>query len=471
MSQVAYQGGQRSPKDPHHLKRRHTRGTTVRSQRNSRSSSPSLSTLSDDFMCNSQQFDGHQRQHSNKSNTGHFHFEDPFYPFTAGASPPSSTNRSCASTTTPSIITSSHSTSLAPSSATTPSSIVPTWFGSLRSFAISASTSSRGAFAPLVTSSSSSSLNSPHTPSRGKSSSIYYGSSIMDPYDSDEDLQKDEPITDRNGLKENRVRGPRKSWSVFDPSVSSLFSQTYSAVPTTSEPDLSSPSTCSSSSSSLHSPTDSQIEELGVSDDAPCRVLDHGDCYKPASTNHTFYSSSSTSSPSFPTPTSSSASAFSLFKSYVPSIVTGFDTKTTKGSIALSDDYTPTSTPKTSTPTSMAFDAPNTGFWSLRKLTMNFMSVNQYEQVSNFEDEKEDLDEETAVSYCERYRDDLGDEDDQSKKTESTGSTYLSSMISTSSAMAAKGLQQLPVSNSVRDRLERLPGGGLQSVKKIGRQD
>ncbi|KAG0093972.1 hypothetical protein BGZ92_011358 [Podila epicladia] len=243
----------------------------------------------------------------------------------------------------------------------------------------------------------------------------------MDPYDSDEDLQKDEPITDRNGLKENRVRGPRKSWSVFDPSVSSLFSQTYSAVPTTSEPDLSSPSTCSSSSSSLHSPTDSQIEELGVSDDAPC--------------------------------------------------LTGFDTKTTKGSIALSDDYTPTSTPKTSTPTSMAFDAPNTGFWSLRKLTMNFMSVNQYEQVSNFEDEKEDLDEETAVSYCERYRDDLGDEDDQSKKTESTGSTYLSSMISTSSAMAAKGLQQLPVSNSVRDRLERLPGGGLQSVKKIGRQD
>lgn len=470
MSQVAHQGGQRSPKDPHHLKRRHTRGNTARSQLNSRSSSPSLSTLSDDFMCNNQRFDGHQRQHSNKSNTSHFHFEDPFYPFTAGASPPSSTNRSCTSTTTPSIITSSHSTSLAPSSATAPSPNVPTWFGSLRSFAISASTSSRGAFAPLVTSSSSS-LNSPHTPSRGKSSSIYYGSSIMDPYDSDEDLQEDEPITDRNGLKENRVRGPRKSWSVFDPSVSSLFSQTYSAVPTTSEPDLSSPSTCSSSSSSLHSPTDSQIEELGISGDAPCHVLDHGDCYKPASTNHTFSSSSSTLSPSFPTPTSSSTTAFSLFKSYVPSIVPGFDTKTTKGPIALSDDHTPTSTPKPSTPTSMASDAPNTGFWSLRKLTMNFMSNNQYEQVSNFEDGREDSGDETAASPSERYRDDLEDEGDRSKKTEPTGSTYLSSVISTSSAIAAKGLQQLPVSNSVRDRLERLPGGGLQSVKKIGRQD
>ncbi|KAG0352397.1 hypothetical protein BG005_008152 [Podila minutissima] len=250
----------------------------------------------------------------------------------------------------------------------------------------------------------------------------------MDPYDSDEDLQEDEPITDRNGLKENRVRGPRKSWSVFDPSVSSLFSQTYSAVPTTSEPDLSSPSTCSSSSSSLHSPTDSQIEELGISGDAPCH-------------------------------------------SYVPSIVPGFDTKTTKGPIALSDDHTPTSTPKPSTPTSMASDAPNTGFWSLRKLTMNFMSNNQYEQVSNFEDGREDSGDETAASPSERYRDDLEDEGDRSKKTEPTGSTYLSSVISTSSAIAAKGLQQLPVSNSVRDRLERLPGGGLQSVKKIGRQD
>ncbi|KAF9315024.1 hypothetical protein BG003_003571 [Podila horticola] len=293
----------------------------------------------------------------------------------------------------------------------------------------------------------------------------------MDPYDSDEDLQEDEPITDRNGLKENRVRGPRKSWSVFDPSVGSLFSKTYSAVPTTSEPDLSSPSTCSSSSSSLHSPTDSQIEELGISDDSPCHVLDHGDYYKPTSTNHTFYSSSHCSSPSIPTPMSaSSASAFSLFKSYVPSILPGFDTKTTKGPISLSDDHTPTNTPKPSTPT-MASDAPNTGFWSLRKLTMNLMSNNQYEQVGNFEDEKEDLSDETAVSSSERYCDDPEDEDDRSKKAESTGSSYLSSVINTSSAAAAKGLQHIPVSNSVRDRLERLPGGGLQSVKKIGRQD
>ncbi|KAG0035698.1 hypothetical protein BGZ82_005128 [Podila clonocystis] len=465
MSQVAYQG-QRSPKDPHHLKRRHTRGNTTRSQLGSRSSSPSLST-SDDLMCNSNRFDGHQRQHSNKSNG---HFDDPFYPYTAGASPPSSTNRSRSSTATPSIITSSHSTSLAPSSATTPSPNVPTWFGSLRSFAISASTSSRGAFAPLVTSSSSSSLNSPHTPSRGKSSSIYYGSSIMDPYDSDEDLQEDEPITDRNGLKENRVRGPRKSWSFFDPSVGGLLSQAYSAIPTTSEPDLSSPSTCSSSSSSVHSPTDSQIEELGIPDDT-CHVLDHGDHYKPTSTNHTFYSSSSySSSPSIPTPTSvSSTSAFSLFKSYVPSILPSYDTKTSKGPIALSDDHTPTSTSKPSTPT-MASDAPNTGFWSLRKLTINFMSNNQYEQVGNFEDEKENSGDET-VAPSERYRDDPEDEDDRSKKAESTGSSYLSLVISTSSAVAAKGLQQIPVSNSVRDRLERLPGGGLQSVKKIGRQD
>ncbi|KAF9387170.1 hypothetical protein CPB97_002898 [Podila verticillata] len=461
MSQLTYQADW-SPKDPHHLKRRHTRGNTARSLLDSRSSSPALSTLSDDFMCNSQRFDGHSRIKSNKS--GNLHFDDPFYPYTepscASSSPPSSTNRSRTSTATPSVITSSHSTSLAPNSST-PSPSVPTWFGSLRSFAISASTSSRGAFAPLVTSSSSSSSSlTSHTPSRGKSSSIYYaGSSIMDPYDSDDNDREDEPITDRNGLKENRVRGPRKSWSVFDPSVGGLFPQTYSAVPTTSEPDLSSPSTCSSSSSSLHSPTDSQIEELGIPDEGYC-VHDQ-DCYK--ETSHVFYSSSSSSSPSIPTPTSSSA--FSMFKSYVPSILPGFDSRTAKGPIALSDDHTPTSSPKPSTPTTtMASDAPNTGFWSLRKLTMNFMSNNQYEQVGSFEDEKEE-DPSEVISPDERYRDDLEDESDGSKKASASGSAYLSSVITSSMAMG------LPVSNSVRDRLERLPGGGLQSVKKIGRLD
>ncbi|KAF9210417.1 hypothetical protein BGZ59_009469 [Podila verticillata] len=380
MSQLTYQADW-SPKDPHHLKRRHTRGNTARSLLDSRSSSPSLSTLSDDFMCNNQRFDGHSRIKSNKS--GNFHFDDSFYPYTE--------------------------------------------------------------------------------PSRGKSSSIYYaGSSIMDPYDSDEnDLQEDEPITDKNGLKENRVRGPRKSWSIFDPSVGGLFSQAYSAVPTTSEPDLSSPSTCSSSSSSLHSPTDSQIEELGISDEG-YRIHDQ-DCYK--ETSHIFYSSSSSSSPSISTPTSST-SAFSMFKSYVPSILPGFDSKTAKGPIALSDDHTPTSTPKPSTPTTtMASDAPNnTGFWSLRKLTMNFMSNNQYEHVGSLEDEKEE-DPSEAVSPDERYRDDPEDESDGSKKTSASGSVYLSSVITSS---MAKGL---PVSNSMRDRLERLPGGGLQSVKKIGRLD
>lgn len=85
---------------------------------------------------------------------------------------------------------------------------------------------------------------------------------------------------------------------------------------------------------------------------------------------------------------------------------------------------------------------------------MNFMSNNQYEQVNNSEDEKEE-DPSEVISPGERYRDDPEDESDGSKKTAS-GSGYLSSVISTSS-------------NSVRDRLERLPGGG--SVKKIGRLD
>ncbi|KAG0374402.1 hypothetical protein BGX24_010433, partial [Mortierella sp. AD032] len=119
---------------------------------------------------------------------------------------------------------------------------VPSWFGSLRSFAISATSSSRGAFTPLNTSSSSfssssssSTTSSPTTSSssklhskksRGRSSSIYYSSTLHLHDDSDDDsdsgsssggggsgggggASQDEPITDLNGLKENRVRGPR----------------------------------------------------------------------------------------------------------------------------------------------------------------------------------------------------------------------------------------------------------------------
>ncbi|KAG0338738.1 hypothetical protein BG004_007099 [Podila humilis] len=537
-----------SPMDPRHLKRRHTRGNTARSSSSSshlnlldsRSSSSSLSALSsnDDYHffnsnSNAASFDtnngGHrkqqqqqQQQHSRikSSKSAHFQYDDPFCtPYSDG---------------------------------------VPSWFGSLRSFAISASTSSRGAFAPLVASTSSSSSQSSSsshtTPSRGKSSSIYYAgsSSIIDPYDSEDSdllLQEDEPITDRNGLKENRVRGPRKSWSVLDPSLGGLFSsQSYTAVPTSSatssEPELTSSSSCSSRCPSLHSSsTDSHIESLGIPDigderhigcyrddeDDSTNAKDNFDrCYAPASLSSSSSSSFSTEpslSPTTPTTTtssSSSSSAFSILKSYVPnSILPGFSGK---GPIALPDNVSHISSQKPSPPSSSSVMPPSslasseavapstTGFWSLRKLTMNFMSNNQYEQVGNNNNNKgdnEDDDDDDPGNYSkgriqtegeinsaeptscrsrtwlpvvekgQRYRDDPESEEDAENLSKIQGGStstvgYRSSMLgSASSTVMSKGLQQLPpVSNGVRDRLERLPGsGGLHSVKKIGRQD
>ncbi|KAF9956555.1 hypothetical protein BGZ70_009843 [Mortierella alpina] len=272
----------------------------------------------------------------------------------------------------------------------TDKSSVPSWFGSLRSFAISASSSSRGAFTPLLpptgpksgrskcksksnyslSSSSSSSGSLGRSRSRGRSSSIYYANALDDPDsdgDGDSDSYQDEPVTSKNGLKENRVRGPRTSWALLDPTLGGILPQSYKVVPGSDpEPELSSPSSSSDSSceSSLASPASfSNVESLAVSESRYHRDTDDDDAFEEGYGAVDDSHENDLVSKRPRSKTSSSGSAFSLIKSYVPSLPTFNDS--TSGSTAAAE--------KRSSGTG--------GLWSMRRLSMNLLSSNQYAQL------------------------------------------------------------------------------------------
>ncbi|KAF9950679.1 hypothetical protein BGZ72_007689 [Mortierella alpina] len=351
---------------PSDLKRRHTRGNTALSQTSTRSHSTLPATAlsgssEDDFTqhldANSKSPNAHPATHSNSnSRAGGVTREDMDH---------------------------------------TDKSSVPSWFGSLRSFAISASSSSRGAFTPLLpptgpkssrsksksksnyslSSSSSSSGSLGHSRSRGRSSSIYYANQLDSPDsegDCDSDGYQDEPVTSRNGLKENRVRGPRTSWALLDPTLGGILPQSYKAVPGSDpEPELSSPSSTSDSSgeSSLPSPASfSNVERLAVSETRYHRDTDDDDAFEEGygpvddSYDNDLVSKRPRSK------TASSNSAFSLIKSYVPSLPTFSDSAS--GSTAAAE--------KRSSGTG--------GLWSMRRLSMNLLSSNQYAQLDTSKD-------------------------------------------------------------------------------------
>ncbi|KAG0305266.1 hypothetical protein BGZ98_004398 [Dissophora globulifera] len=361
---------------------------------------------------------------------------------------------------------------------------VPSWFGSLRSFAISATSNSRGAFAPLdqtPTSRRTSSISA-HSSSRGRSSSIYYACAI-DGDDSDSDYgseNNDEPITSKNGLKENKVRGPRMSWAALDPSLGGLFPQSYKSVPG-SDAEPSSPSG-SSAASSLHSPTFSNIEDLGITD-VPYRDDNNDDNLEhsraepyaayPQMQEDPSVSADMTSWRNMASPdraqspttlSSGPASAMSFIKSYVPSLPSFHDA-----------DVESAETLRTAS-------KANTGssFWSFRKISMNLMSGgNQYASIGTGAETRDESIE--SINSGSSYRDDVEEREGESSsnnsfssdksvaQTSSPPTSYFGSILnSASSAVAAKSSQY--ISSNMRDNLEHLPINS-KSLKKIGRTD
>ncbi|KAF9333118.1 hypothetical protein BGZ91_011401, partial [Linnemannia elongata] len=352
---------------------------------------------------------------------------------------------------------------------------VPSWFGSLRSFAISATTSSRGAFSPLNTTSSSSSTSSSTSSSpksskksRGRSSSIYYSSTRVFDDDDDEDendsgSSSDEPVTDLNGLKENRVRGPRVNWMALDPSLGSFFAGSYKPLPTSeSENDLRS----SSNEGGWEGGRVSGVEDLGIAeahyspyrDDESCESGgDHGrrreggygksgsgnemrasqvrgDCGGDDSCeenggNAWARAMDDATVPEvgvFTVPVAAAApsSTLAFLKSYVPSLGgSGSDSCSSPTTTSPTTSTTTSSpiTPTTATTAAAAGGGGGGGFWSLRKLSMNFLSGNQYSAVSDKsaltgEDEHDTGEEEESRPREEGrragYRDDYDDFDD-----------------------------------------------------------
>ncbi|GJJ76830.1 hypothetical protein EMPS_09189 [Entomortierella parvispora] len=461
-----------SPQDPHNLKRRHTRGNTSQSHSSlhSLSSSPKSST----------------KHHPNSKRDEDALRSTPPPPVRSQTSKKFNDDQD-------------GDDSLQPHTAT-----VPTWFGSLRSFALSASTSSRGAFTPLVSSNSSNNLarsqSSNASPSRGRSSSIYYAGTLDDPdSDSDESCEQDEPVTSKNGLKENRIRGPRMSWAMLDPSLGAVFgSQGYSAVPgrSESESDLSSPSCSSSSSSSVSSPTFSSVEELSNSEanyQDQSKTSTTSDI--PSSLGHTVpppdatqaYATASSSGYTKPVP-----STFAFLKSYVPSF------PATTGAISLGSDDEPRKYNKNKPPSTKPTSP--TASWSIRKLSLNFLNSNQYEAVQVTEknvDKDEDKEEEEDgnvvtldIGTVPRYRDDFEDEernnDRESRAHNKPGPTslagasisYLGSMLSSNDGSTRTPNDKKTdtvkpkqyISSDLRDTLEQLPVTN-RSLRKQGRTD
>ncbi|KAF9997264.1 hypothetical protein BGZ79_009031 [Entomortierella chlamydospora] len=334
---------------------------------------------------------------------------------------------------------------------------VPSWFGSLRSFAVSANSSSRGAFAPLGSLKTDPSISSrPHC--RGRSSSIYYAGCLDgDDDDSDRECTLDEPITEKNGLKENRVRGPRRSWAMLDPSLGGFFPSSHKAVPG-SDGELPSP-TCSSSASPLHSPT-FDVEGATISE-APYRDDDNrhdargGGSSRTESNNalSNYEGHSNTATTAYPTSSAPSptTSAFSLIKSYVPSLPSFQDSSSGSGGAQQTGAESSGSTG---------------GFWSIRKLSLNLLSSsNQHASTENL---LEDVQNESVEDRHENpYRDD-GDSEETATPTSPSVSYFSSILGSATSTVGSKGSQLL--STQVRDNLEQLPVSS-KSIMKIGRTD
>lgn len=369
-----------------------------------------------------------------------------------------------------------HGSSVASSGAGAKGNFVPSWFGSLRSFAISATTSSRGAFAPLNTtsspsssSSSSSTSSSPKSSkkSRGRSSSIYYSSTRIFDDDDDEDendsgSSSDEPVTDLNGLKENRVRGPRVNWMALDPSLGSFFAGSYKPLPTNvSENDLSSPN--EGGVSEWEGGRVSGVEDLGIAeapyrpyrDDESCESGDdegrrrkggYGESGSGSNVRANWAKSGGDDSCQedggsawaramddatvpevrvFTMPMAAPSSTLSFLKSYVPSLG-GSGSDSSSSSPTTTSPTTSISTSSPITPTKAAAAAAGGeggggGFWSLRKLSMNFLNGNQYSTVGdksvlNGKDEDDTGEEEESRPREQGrragYRDDYDDFDD-----------------------------------------------------------
>ncbi|KAF8980814.1 hypothetical protein BGZ46_003680 [Entomortierella lignicola] len=429
-----------SPKDPHHLKRRHTRGSTTQSHSSSRSS-PTLpfTSFSDSLSSKSHIFRDEDLHRIDLSGGRQL-------PFTKDNQPAEFYRNS-----------EDMERSFQPNG-------VPSWFGSLRSFANFTASNSRGAFA----SSTSSKNISPRSQCRGRSSSIYYAGSLNSD-DSDSDCNSetfDEPITEKNGLKENRVRGPRKSWAMLDPSLGGLFSQSYKAVPgSDSEPT----SPCSSSASSLDSPA-LIVEDLTISE-TPYRDYDSGyevdydnvanrtepedSKYEPSNT--------ATATIAYSSAPSSTTSAFSIIKSYVPSLPSFQDLNSGSGGAT---------EPNAST-------KPGAGFWSIRTLSMSLLSSNQYISPNNASEDTYHARSSSPSDGDEvdkPHRDDDEDTSDESAMSSPLSSpsgsspiSYFSSILSSAtSTVSSKGSQL--ISTQVRDNLEQLPVSS-KSIKKIGRTD
>ncbi|KAF9987310.1 hypothetical protein BGZ75_000773 [Mortierella antarctica] len=391
---------------PSDLKRRHTRGNTAISQTSSRSHSTVPGTAL-----------------SGKSNGS---FEDDFTQHRDDRAMPSNAH--------PATHNKSHSRAGGATRAdmdSTDKSSVPSWFGSLRSFAISASSSSRGAFTPLLpptgpkssrskcksksnyslSSSSSSSGSLGRSRSRGRSSSIYYANALDDPDsegDCDSDSYQDEPVTSRNGLKENRVRGPRTSWALLDPTLGGILPQSYKVVPGSDpEPELSSPSSTSDSSceSSLPSPASfSNVESLAVSETR--RDTDDDDAFEEGygPVDDSYENDLVSKRPR--SKTSSSGSAFSLIKSYVPSLPTFSDSAS--GSTAAAE--------KRSSGTG--------GLWSMRRLSMNLLSNNQYAQLDTSKNANSQERNDKSVEAGQRREDGEEGEDEEEEENTQGYSSY-----------------------------------------------
>ncbi|KAF9935438.1 hypothetical protein FBU30_000036 [Linnemannia zychae] len=395
------------------------------------------------------------------------------------------------------------------------SGAVPSWFGSLRSFAISATSNSRGAFAPLSTSSpslsSSSSSSSPkHSrKSRGRSSSIYYSSTLMDSEDesgSEWSSGQDEPITSLNGLKENRVRGPRVNWMALDPSLGNFFGERYKALPTNeSDHDLSSPEAgCEDEEGREASKCIGGVEALRISE-APYRDDEEYQSGDEARRRRSGYERSGSDDNSnviqsrvqiggdenstrarvmddslvltqeFTMHVNAPSSTLAFLKSYVPSLGGGNPTNTvpsqttSSSTAAMATGISPASPP-----------APAGGFWSLRKISMNFLGSNQYAAVGKGDKEDDDGEEKSddlqqmhqprEQGRRAGYRDD--DDDDAHRRptmrmvhddvvskeigpttttTSSSGNSTVSYLASMVQNATQAGVQYIPV--QVRDQL------------------
>ncbi|CAO3564402.1 unnamed protein product [Mortierella alpina] len=387
---------------PSDLKRRHTRGNTAVSQTSTRFHSTVPATV--------------------LSGKNHGSFEDDYIPCRDDGTPSSSAHAAI----------NSKGQSRAGGATrvdmdSTDKSSVPSWFGSLRSFAISASSSSRGAFTPLLpptgpkssrskcksksnyslSSSSSSSGSLGRSRSRGRSSSIYYANTLDDPDsdgDGDSDGYQDEPVTSKNGLKENRVRGPRTSWALLDPTLGGILPQSYKVVPGSEpEPELSSPSSSSDSSceSSLPSPASlSNVESLAISETRYHRDTDDDDAFEEGYGAVDDSHENDLVSKRPRSKTSSSGSAFSLIKSYVPSLPTFTDSGS--GSTAAAE--------KRSSGTG--------GLWSMRRLSMNLLSSNQYAQLDTSKTANSQERSDRYVEVGERSVEEEGEEEEEEGNTQ-----------------------------------------------------